>query len=349
MGDFSFTDEALRQSALLITDAMLEAVPSAAESTHEFTASFETRMKKLLLKAKQKKPLRTLQHIAAIFLAVLLSATTFLAVNTEARAAFARWTLEVFGDNVIYRYFGAPTDATIPNYRLGGLSSEYEVIDVLGDKSTKVIIYSMGENELLLFHYHRITTDRSFIIESMGEEMTREVVDINGISGDYYAYPNGSYANTLVWLDDENGLVFSIEAFSDRDTILSFAKSVEVGNVLLPFPEYTLTWVPEGYAKTGERASMQSRTYDYSHNEKEISFEFSATEGTTLTDACGIAPADADALLEIDNREAFFIAGDDGENHLYWLDTDNGITFQLSASESLDIMECIAERATLVK
>ena len=55
MCEFPFTDDALHESALLITDAMLEAVTSPAERTHQFTASFEARMKKLILKAKRAK------------------------------------------------------------------------------------------------------------------------------------------------------------------------------------------------------------------------------------------------------------------------------------------------------
>lgn len=348
MGEFSFTDDSLHESALLITDAMLESASSSAECAHKFTASFEARMTKLLLKAKRTKPLHALQRIAVIFLAVLLSSTTFLAVNTEARAAFARWTLEIFGDTAIYRFFSSPQDSPIPSYRLTWFPGDYDILDANKDEDSNVIIYGTPENEAILFYYHILHESQYLAITSLnGEEIEPETVSIHGASGDFYDLSADGLANSLVWVDSKANIIFVIDAFCDRDTLVKIAESMEPGETPSPFPNYIPAWLPEGYSKNGERGGFRERTMDYKNGEQELSFSASLTEETQLSTVFDLAASD-NRLLEMNGYEAAFIPGNDGMNRLCWLDAKAGIAFEIVGPEELGVLKKMAENLVLV-
>ena len=346
LNEFSFTDEALREPALLITDAMLAAIP--VDSEHEFSPGFQAKMQKLLRRARQKAH-SILRRVAVIFLAFLLSAGTWLAVDTDAQAAFARWTLEVFGDSAIYRFFCAPEDDTIPDYRLTWFPEEYTVLDANKSSDSNVIVYG-GDQSAAMFYYHLLSEGRYMVITSLsGEELKPEPVTINGASGEFYDLSADGLANTLAWVDGDANLVFAIEAFTDRDTMIRMAESMEPGPTPSPLPSYYPAWVTEGYRKTGERGGFQTRTANYRKEDMELSFTVSLTEEARLADAFELdMTAEGVSVLEVNGTEAVFIPGEAGSNRLCWLDINTGVALELTAQEDLEALQRIAKQIVQV-
>ena len=346
LNEFSFTDEALREPALLITDAMLAAIP--VDSEHEFSPGFQAKMQKLLRRARQKAH-SILRRVAVIFLAFLLSAGTWLAVDTDAQAAFARWTLEVFGDSAVYRFFCAPDDDTIPDYRLTWFPEEYTVLDANKSSDSNVIVYG-GDQSAAMFYYHLLSEDRYMVITSLsGEELKPEPVTINGASGEFYDLSADGLANTLAWVDGDANLVFAIEAFTDRDTMIRMAESMEPGSTPSPFPYYRPAWLPDGYRKNGERSGFQNRTTDFCKEDMELSFTISLAEQTQLSDVFGLdMSAEGLIALEINGDEGVFVPGEDGTNRLCWLDINTGVALELTAQEDLETLQRIAKQIVQV-
>lgn len=85
------TDAQLRKAAEKSSDLYLRYVEQDYNSTppHEFSASFEKKIRKLRKRADHPYFYKTLHKAAAVILAILISGSAWLAVDTEARAAFS--------------------------------------------------------------------------------------------------------------------------------------------------------------------------------------------------------------------------------------------------------------------
>ena len=90
------TDAQLRKATEKSSDLYLRYVEQDYNSTpsHEFSASFEKKIRKLRKRADHPYFYKTLHKAAAVILAILISGSAWLAVDTEARAAFFGWVKE---------------------------------------------------------------------------------------------------------------------------------------------------------------------------------------------------------------------------------------------------------------
>lgn len=81
------TDEMLTQAAKQVAESMKASLPVPKECHHEFPPEFERDMKRLAAQTERRRHMRRyLQRVAAACLAVVISLSTWLAVDAEARA-----------------------------------------------------------------------------------------------------------------------------------------------------------------------------------------------------------------------------------------------------------------------
>ena len=100
------TDAQLRKAAEKSSDLYLCYIERDYNSTssHEFSASFEKKIRKLRKRADHPYFYKTLHKAAAVILAILISGSAWLAVDTEARAAFFGWVREIYETYFVYRF-----------------------------------------------------------------------------------------------------------------------------------------------------------------------------------------------------------------------------------------------------
>ena len=100
------TDEMLTQAAKQVAESMKASLPVPKECHHEFPPEFERDMKRLAAQTERRRHMRRyLQRVAAACLAVVISLSTWLAVDAEARAAFVQWVKTVYEQSVVYEFF----------------------------------------------------------------------------------------------------------------------------------------------------------------------------------------------------------------------------------------------------
>ena len=58
---------------------------------------------------------------------------------------------------------------------------------------------------------------------------TPEKCFVNGIAADYYP-ANNSGTDNLIWIDEEHGIVFTINSMLEKDVILHIAESVSLSD-----------------------------------------------------------------------------------------------------------------------
>lgn len=112
------TDAQLRKAAEKSSDLYLRYVEQDYNSTppHEFSASFEKKIRKLRKRADHPYFYKTLHKAAAVILAILISGSAWLAVDTEARAAFFGWVKEIYETYFVYRFASNSDEASIISY-----------------------------------------------------------------------------------------------------------------------------------------------------------------------------------------------------------------------------------------
>lgn len=81
------TDKMLAQAAAELATAINESLPDPKDCTHEFSAEFERKMKRITRRANHPILYRTLRSVASIILVITIGFGSVLAVSAEARAA----------------------------------------------------------------------------------------------------------------------------------------------------------------------------------------------------------------------------------------------------------------------
>ena len=112
------TDEMLYRHAAEARDIWLDTLPDDSEiPEHEFSDEFNKEMDRLVAVSQKKaKPAKGFRRVAAMFAAVLIGASSWLAVDAEARATFVRWIRTIAPDYVIYHFTGEAPEEDIPNF-----------------------------------------------------------------------------------------------------------------------------------------------------------------------------------------------------------------------------------------
>ena len=161
------TDAQLRKAAEKFSDLYLRYVEQDYNSTppHEFSASFEKKIRKLRKRADHPYFYKTLHKAAAVILAILISGSAWLAVDTEARAAFFGWVKEIYETYFVYRFASNSDEASIISYRPTWLPDGYTELYYDNTDNTTFVAYSNDAGQMISFSYSSATDETSWFID----------------------------------------------------------------------------------------------------------------------------------------------------------------------------------------
>ncbi len=345
------TDEMLYQHAAEARDIWLETQPKDDElPEHQFSDEFMTSFETMRMQEnvqRKKKERSSLRRVAAVFLAILIGSGTWLGVDAEARATFTRWIRNVWEDGVVYTFMGESPDTTIPDFHCSWLPEGMAAAE-LGHLNQQGYMIYFGENGLhCALDYSYMHEGSAHFISPSGEEGLRhEVVEINGMPGDFYIESEDGLSHVLLWFDEDAGIAFSLHSNLPPEDILRMAESVKEGAVLELMPEYECTWLPDGYDNGKELfRGSQARQISALADGKDLRLEYEIFEEDTLEEQFWIESETSGIPLTVWGEDAIlYLNTHRDENSLLWLDADAGIAFRLDASESEETMLQIAER-----
>ena len=90
--EFSFTDEELRIATRITRQRILDSLPEPEECCYDISVELKEKINQIIIKDRRKTVIRKIRNQAAmIALCILLGISSWLAVDTEARAAFFQW------------------------------------------------------------------------------------------------------------------------------------------------------------------------------------------------------------------------------------------------------------------
>ena len=106
-------EERLRAAAAEADQALLNSLPAASECEHDFSKSFEKKMRRVFRRARHPIVYRLPKQAACVFLIAVLAGASWLTFDVKARAAFFAWAKARYEHFVGYRFVGdVPQEVT---------------------------------------------------------------------------------------------------------------------------------------------------------------------------------------------------------------------------------------------
>ena len=220
------TDEMLRSSAALSSVLFAHTITSDYDPAQQYVPSvlFEKKIRKLFHRAKHPYFYKAIQRIASIFLAAILIGSMYLAVDTEARAAFLDWIKEVYEHSIVYRIMPSSAAKDLPHYELTWLPDGFGEPDIYENETVYSALYqNSSTGEIVIFDYYRLSSE---VQAKLFTDQQPEHVLVNGIIADFYAASSDSESNNLLWIDTEAGVFCAIDSNLSKDVILHIAESI---------------------------------------------------------------------------------------------------------------------------
>ena len=220
------TDEMLRSSAARSSELFAHTITSDYDPAQQYEPSdlFEKKVRKLFHRAKHPYFYKAIQRIASIFLAAILIGSMYLAVDTEARAAFLDWIKEVYEHSIVYRIMPSSAAKDLPHYELTWLPDGFGEPDIYENETVYSALYqNSSTGEIVIFDYYRLSSE---VQAKLFTDQQPEHVLVNGIIADFYAASSDSESNNLLWIDTEAGVFCAIDSNLSKDVILHIAESI---------------------------------------------------------------------------------------------------------------------------
>ncbi|MCD7791920.1 MAG: DUF4367 domain-containing protein [Oscillospiraceae bacterium] len=213
--------------------ALMARVPPEGELSHEFSRRFRRRMSALIRHERHSPAARTaakLGRIAAVLLLTLaVSFGAVIGTDTEARAEFLAWVMENYDRTFHYSFFTDQSEfGELPTYKLGWLPEGYAEVDRDDDDYSCFIAYFNEDEDMLYFQYFFMHSGAAVYIFSTDDTEEVELIqtEINGFPADIYISSEPEEMNHLLWVDEENLIMFMVGGLADESLLLHLAESV---------------------------------------------------------------------------------------------------------------------------
>lgn len=227
-----FTDQALQAAARQTAEAMLSSLPSRQACAHTFSETFLQKIHLLLRKYSRKAAARRVwQRVAVVLLVMLLSATTWLTVDTHAREKLFRWTKETFENMFVYHVDGGNIEKEYCGYEPTWLPEGFTLAD--RDHSDEFgfdyYYYENAETGQVFYINCNFMKDSAMTITQHGTDEPT-IHNINGNQGKFYQPDEISGSSSLVWVDENAAVVFIIEGNISEQEMLHISRGVIPSN-----------------------------------------------------------------------------------------------------------------------
>ena len=198
------TDDALQAAAKEASLALAEALTQGSKQQPPYvpSKSFTCKMSRLCRRERHPVFHRTMQRVAAVFLALLLTGIGWLTIDAEARAATIAWFRSISQSSIVYRFLNPAPQQTLPDYTPTWLPDGFEEQEHHKDDQRSSWYYVSGSDFIVIEVDVPVITDTGAWIDS-------------GISN-------------LVWIDEQNWLMFSVGSTLEKSVMLHIAENIEL-------------------------------------------------------------------------------------------------------------------------
>ena len=146
------TDDALQAAAKEASLALAEALTQGSKQQPPYvpSKSFTCKMSRLCRRERHPVFHRTMQRVAAVFLALLLTGIGWLTVDAEARAATIAWFRSISQNSIVYRFLNPTPQQTLPDYTPTWLPDGFEEQEHHKDDQRSSWYYVFGSDFIVI-------------------------------------------------------------------------------------------------------------------------------------------------------------------------------------------------------
>ena len=146
------TDDALRAAANEAGLALVETLVQGSTQQPPYipSNSFTCKMSRLCRRERHPVFYRTLQRVAAVFLALLLTGIGWLTVDAKARAASIAWFRSISQSSIVYRFLNPAPQQTLPDYTPTWLPEGFEAQEHHKDDLRSSWYYVSGSDFIVI-------------------------------------------------------------------------------------------------------------------------------------------------------------------------------------------------------
>lgn len=220
------TDEMLSLAAAELADAMNDSLPNPDECNHQFSASFEKKMKRLVRRSNHPVLYRILRSVACIIFVFMIGFGSILTINAEARAFVFGWVKQQYESFYEYFFEGEKERSTseTPKYYPDWMPDECESVTHYDTAGGEVYIYTDKQETLIQFSYTSNPDSENIFID--GVNYKNESVLINGCYGELYLSQDETETNSIVWMDETETVLFIVSGDYEPDTLVKIAENI---------------------------------------------------------------------------------------------------------------------------
>ena len=114
MSNIAWSEQELANAAKRVAESMLTSFPSPSECEHVFSDDFEHSMEILRKKSKRRVVAHKIwQRAAVILIVTILSVSTWLTVDIQARERAFQWIKEIYESITIYLFNSEDNDGNV--------------------------------------------------------------------------------------------------------------------------------------------------------------------------------------------------------------------------------------------
>lgn len=220
------SEEMLKKAAAEADQAIRDSLPAPAECEHEFSPSFQRKMRRTFRKAKHPIIYKLPKYAACFVLAVVLTSGTWLTVDAEARAAFFAWVQEQYEAFIEYRFIGyADQELEDDHYELKSLPEGFYEVNRMESDGNVDVVYQDASGDMIQFSYSYGDDSVSFFIENNASEV--QTVFVKGEEAEFYLSTDPNSANILLWNSEDEHVLFYIAANLPKETMIALAESIQ--------------------------------------------------------------------------------------------------------------------------
>lgn len=222
------SDNELRKACAMVRCSMLDSLPENPDGqfSDEFLKSIdELRAEKRRIEKQQCFRKRFATAVAAFIIAM----TVLFSLNTEVRATVATWFKEVYETFTTY-WFAPEIRNNLPTFELSETPEDFICIHDETLSNSRSLVYQNETDPSLLFsiRYALLQPDAPLTASYPSSDFDCVETAVNGCSADLYISNNQDESHALVWIDESNGVVFTITAFGDPNDMLHIASLLKL-------------------------------------------------------------------------------------------------------------------------
>ncbi len=219
-----YRDQDLHAAAKEVRKAMLASLPEPDEIQYEFSPRLTQQVNNLIIKyERREKRMSVLRRVAVVFVALIIGAGTWLAVDVQARDAVFIWIKTIYNDIVVHQFKDNSNVIPDANYTLGWVPEGFILKDShhsASGSSEWYIDAFTGEN----IFFDSVPGDSTV---EYGDFSNAEQVLINGMTGYFYYANTPNETNSILLVNDDNGVIFMIDSELSKETIIKIAENIQ--------------------------------------------------------------------------------------------------------------------------